>query len=186
MIPSAPGNRRKGQSFLRKEQIIFAYTNNSSIFASRKLKIASINGMKTSDSKFKQCFYFASGALARIVEKLAIDVWKKVDLSPSHAYVLLLVLDEPGIQPGTISGQLHLSPSTITRLLEKLESKKLVVRTSEGKLTNVYPTPKAKEIHPQMIACAEEFAGIYYKAIGKEECDGIIDAITKMADKLEH
>lgn len=141
--------------------------------------------MKTSESKFKQCFYFASGALARIVEKMAIDVWKKVDLSPSHAYVLMLVLEEPGIQPGAISGQLHLTPSTITRLLEKLESRKLVVRTTEGKLTNVYPTPRAKELNPQLIACAEEFAGIYYKALGREECDTLIESITKMADRLE-
>ncbi|WP_127133181.1 MarR family winged helix-turn-helix transcriptional regulator [Pseudoflavitalea rhizosphaerae] len=141
--------------------------------------------MKTSESKFRQCFYFASGALARIVEKMASDVWKKVDLSPSHAYVLLLVLDEPGMQPGSIAGQLHLTPSTITRLLEKLESKKLVVRTSEGKLTNVYPTPRAKELQPQLIACAEEFSQHYYKILGKEECDTLIDSITKMADQLD-
>jgi DNA-binding MarR family transcriptional regulator len=142
--------------------------------------------MKTSESKFKQCFYFASGALARIVEKLASDVWKQVDLSPSHAYVLLLVLDEPGMQPGAIAGQLHLTPSTITRLLEKLESKKLVVRTTEGKVTNVYPTPKAKELHPKMISCAEEFADHYYKILGRDACDKMIDTITKMADQLEH
>lgn len=142
--------------------------------------------MKISESKFKQCFYFASGALARIVEKMAIDVWKKVDLSPSHAYVLLLVLEEPGIQPGVISGQLHLTPSTITRLIEKLEAKKLVVRTSEGKITNVYPTPKAKELQPALIACANEFSDLYYDAVGHKECDQLIDSITKMADKLEH
>ncbi len=141
--------------------------------------------MKTSESKFKQCFYFASGALARIVEKMAIDVWKQVDLSPSHAYVLLLVLDEPGMQPGAIAGQLHLTPSTITRLLEKLETKKLVVRTSEGKLTNVYPTPKAKELYPKLVACAEEFAQHYYRILGQKECDTLIDSITKMADRLD-
>ncbi|MGN6419916.1 MAG: MarR family winged helix-turn-helix transcriptional regulator [Pseudobacter sp.] len=141
--------------------------------------------MKISESKFKQCFYFASGALARIVEKMAIDVWKKVDLSPSHAYVLLLVIEEPGIQPGVIANQLHLTPSTITRLIEKLESKKLVVRTSEGKITNVYPTPKAKELHPELVACANEFSKQYYDMLGQKECDHLIDTITKMADRLE-
>lgn len=141
--------------------------------------------MKISESKFKQCFYFASGALARIVEKMAIDVWKKVDLPPSHAYVLLLVIEEPGIQPGVIASQLHLTPSTITRLIEKLESKKLVVRTSEGKITNVYPTPKAKELHPELVACVNEFSNLYYDALGQKECDQLIDSITKMADRLE-
>ncbi len=147
--------------------------------------ISLVSGMKTSDSKFKQCFYFASGALARIVEKMAIEVWKEVDLSPSHAYVLMLVLEEPGMQPGAIAGQLHLTPSTITRLLEKLESRKLVVRTTEGKITNVYPTPKAKEMQSKLIALAEAFSQQYYKIVGREECDALIETITKMADQLE-
>ncbi|MGL5946450.1 MAG: MarR family winged helix-turn-helix transcriptional regulator, partial [Sediminibacterium sp.] len=96
--------------------------------------------MKITDSKYKQCLYFTSSALARKVEKLAIESWKKVDLSPSHAYLLMLVLDEPGMQPGVLAEELQLSPSTITRLIEKLELKKLVIRTTEGKITNVYPT----------------------------------------------
>ena len=141
--------------------------------------------MKTSESKYKQCIYFASNALARIVEKLSIEVWKKVDLSPSHAYLLMLVLEEPGMQPGAIAGQLRLTPSTITRLIEKLESRKLVVRTTEGKITNVYPTPKAKELYPQLIACATEFTNMYYEILGKEESDKLTRTMAKVADKLD-
>ena len=141
--------------------------------------------MKTSESKYKQCIYFASNALARVVEKLSIEEWKKVDLSPSHAYLLMLVLEEPGMQPGTIAGQLRLTPSTITRLIEKLESKKLVVRTVEGKLTNVYPTPKAKELQPRLIACAESFTKMYYNILGKEESDRLTRTMAKVADQLD-
>ncbi|NML20537.1 winged helix-turn-helix transcriptional regulator [Pseudoflavitalea sp. G-6-1-2] len=141
--------------------------------------------MKASESKYKQCMYFASNALARVVEKLSIDVWKKVDLSPSHAYLLMLVVEEPGMQPGSLAGQLRLTPSTITRLIEKLESRKLVVRTNEGKITNVYPTPKAKELFPKLIACATEFTTKYYAILGKEECDKLTRTMANMADKLD-
>ncbi|HET7897439.1 MAG TPA: MarR family winged helix-turn-helix transcriptional regulator, partial [Flavisolibacter sp.] len=125
--------------------------------------------MKTSCSKYAQCLYFTSAALARKIEKMATESWKKVGLSPSHAYVLIAVLEEPGIQPTALAEHLQLQPSTITRLVEKLEEKKLAVRTTEGKITNVYPTPKAKELQPKLMECMQEFYNKYAAVLGKEE-----------------
>jgi DNA-binding MarR family transcriptional regulator len=140
--------------------------------------------MKTSDSRYCKCIYFASGALARKIEKLAIESWKKVGLSPSHAYLLMMVIEEPGMQPGALAEELQLSPSTITRLIEKLEEKKLVVRTSEGKLTNVYPTPKGKEMLPQMQGCIADFNESYSSILGKDETSRFVQNIHKITDKL--
>ncbi|HVF95974.1 MAG TPA: MarR family winged helix-turn-helix transcriptional regulator [Flavisolibacter sp.] len=128
--------------------------------------------------------YFTSGALARKVEKLAVESWKPVDLSPSHAYLLMAVLEEPGIQPTTLGEHLQLQPSTITRLMQKLEEKKLVIRTTEGRLTNVYPTPKAKDIQPKMKECMQHFYERYTEALGKEESTKLVQSITRIADKL--
>jgi DNA-binding MarR family transcriptional regulator len=140
--------------------------------------------MKTSDSKYSKCLYFTSNALARKIDKLAQESWSKVDLSPSHAYLLMLALEEPGIQPSSIAEHLQLQPSTITRLLEKLEEKKLVIRTTEGKTTNVYPTPKGKELFPKMKECVNEFYSRYSAILGKEESAKLVQNIGKIADKL--
>lgn len=140
--------------------------------------------MKTGDSRFCQCLYFSTAALARKVEKLATESWKPVGLSPSHAYLLLAVLDEPGIQPTTLGEHLQLQPSTITRLMQKLEEKKLVIRTTEGRVTNVYPTPKAKELQPKMKECMNQFYQQYSQALGKDESTRLVQSITKVADKL--
>ncbi len=129
--------------------------------------------------------YFVSNALARKIEKLSISVWKKTNLSPSHAYLLMIVLDEPGVHPGSLSSELHLTPSTITRLIEKLEEKKLVTRTTEGKTTAVYPTSKAKDIRLLLKECAEEFAKKYVAVLGKEESSRLVQNMIKIADKLE-
>src|SRR4249919_1819869 len=102
--------------------------------------------MKMSESKYSKCMYFSANALARKIEKMALESWKPVNLSPSHAYLLMAVIEEPGIQPGMLAKELQLQPSTITRLIEKLEEKRLVVRTTGGKSTNVYPTPKGKDL----------------------------------------
>ena len=140
--------------------------------------------MKAANSKYCQCPYFSSNALARKIEKLANDSWKKVGLSPSHAYLLMLAIEEPGIQPSALVRQLLLTPSTITRLIEKLEEKKLVVRTTEGKLTNVYPTPKARAMLQDLKACLEHFYQNYSSVIGKEESARLVTNMNKLVDKL--
>ena len=140
--------------------------------------------MKAANSKYCQCLYFSSNALARKIEKLANDSWKKVGLTPSHAYLLMLAIEEPGIQPSALVKHLLLTPSTITRLIEKLEEKKLVVRTTEGKLTNVYPTPKAKSMLPDLKDCLTDFYQNYSSIIGKEESARLVNNMNKLVDKL--
>jgi DNA-binding MarR family transcriptional regulator len=140
--------------------------------------------MKTSESKYSSCLYFTANALARKIEKIAIDTWKRVDLSPSHAYLLMLTLDEPGIQAGQLAEQLQLTPSTITRLLEKLEEKKLVIRASEGKQTNVYPTQKAKEMKPLLNECLIDATDRFGKILSKEESKQFIKTMHHVSEQL--
>jgi MarR family transcriptional regulator, organic hydroperoxide resistance regulator len=141
--------------------------------------------MKTTDSKYCKCLYFASNALARKVEKLAQQSWSKVGLSPSHAYLLMMAIEEPGIQPSNLADNLQLQPSTITRLIEKLEEKKLLVRTTEGKVTNVYPSPKGKELLPRLKECLSEFYNNYASILGKDESARMVQNMGRIADKLE-
>lgn len=129
--------------------------------------------------------YFSSGALARRIEKLANRSWQPVGLSPSHAYLLMMAIDDPGIQPTDLSEELLLTPSTVTRLIEKLEEKKLVMRSSEGKMTRVYPTPKAKALRPQLQECLKEFYESYSNILGREESARLVQAINKVTDKLK-
>jgi DNA-binding MarR family transcriptional regulator len=140
--------------------------------------------VKAANSKYCQCLYFSSSALARKIEKLANHSWKKVGLTPSHAYLLMLAIEDPGIQPSALVKQLLLTPSTITRLIEKLEEKKLVVRTTEGKLTNVYPTPKAKAMLPDLKDCLNHFYQNYSAIIGKDESARLVTSMNKLVDKL--
>lgn len=141
--------------------------------------------MKTSECKYCQCLYFTANSLARKIEKLAIESWKAVNLPPSHAYLLMLIIEDAGIQPGALAEQMQLTPSTITRLIEKLEEKKLVVRTTEGKTTNVYPTPKAKELLPKLNSCVKHFYEKYSNILGKEESARLVANMNKVSDKLK-
>jgi DNA-binding MarR family transcriptional regulator len=140
--------------------------------------------MKSSESKYCRCLYFSANALARKSEKLARQSWDPVGLSPSHAYLLMLVIDDPGIQPGMIGEQLQLSPSTITRLLEKLEKQKLLVRIVEGRLANVYPTPKGKALKPDLDKALTNFYSIYSAILGKDESSALVRNMNAVSDQL--
>lgn len=140
--------------------------------------------MTPQDKRYYKCLYFSSNALARKTEKLAYDAWSKVDLSPSHGYLLLLVIDEPGIQPTAIASCLHLTPSTVTRLIAKLEEKKLIYRTTEGKITNVYPSAKGNALHPTLMECQKAFITHYTNILGDTESTKLAVKLMNVTDQL--
>jgi DNA-binding MarR family transcriptional regulator len=140
--------------------------------------------MRASESSYSKCMYFASGALARRTEKLAQEAWKPVGLSPSHAYLLMMVIGDPGIQPSAIVAELLLTPSTITRLIEKLEEKKLVHRDYQSKCTYVFPTAKGKALLPQLQDCVKTFYEGYSTVLGKDESAKFVQAMNRITDKL--
>jgi DNA-binding MarR family transcriptional regulator len=140
--------------------------------------------VKACESKFSRCLYFSSQAFARKVERLAVEHWKPLGLAPSHAYLLVLALEQPGIQPGKMAEQLQLSPSTITRLIEKLEEQKLVIRESVGKESHIHPTARAKALFPQMREVMARFYQAYKTALGEEASMGLIAEMNALTDQL--
>lgn len=140
--------------------------------------------MKTSESTYCRCLYFSANALARKVEKLAEKSWAPVGLSPSHAYLLMLVIDKPGILPSELADQLFLKPSTITRLVDKLEKSKLVIRVSEGKNISIYASPRANKMRDELKACLAHFYQSYSNILGREESARFIQSMNTLTDKL--
>ena len=140
--------------------------------------------MKVKESKYNNCLYFAANTLARKIERLAIECWKPVNLPPSHAYLLMMVLEEPGLHPGILANHLQLSPSTITRLIEKLEEKNLVIRLTEGRTTKVYPSEVGKILFPLLRDCLSDFHTNSCEIIGKTESEKMVSDMCFIADKL--
>lgn len=85
--------------------------------------------------------------------RMAEEEFSKVGLSPSYAFLIMTVAKKQGIQPGEISKALELTPSTITRLIEKMEKKGLLRRKFEGKTTEVYITAKGEALTDEIKKC---------------------------------
>lgn len=135
-------------------------------------------------SRFAGCLYFSSQAFARKVEKLAVKCWQPAGIGPSHGYLLLVVLNEPGVQPTLLCEQLQLTPSTITRLIEKLEEKKLVKRTTDGKQTNVFPTEIAKQQTELYTDCVQQFSNAYIQLLGAQQSKALVESLCTLSDRL--
>jgi len=141
--------------------------------------------MEKCQSKYCGCLYYSANALARIITKLADDAFSFTGLSSSYVFLLMTVNDKPGIQPTEISQQMHLTPSTVTRLIEKMEHKNLLERKQVGRTTEVYPTETSLALNPTFKEAWKKFGETYADLIGKEEGIQLTNQISTAIAKLE-
>ena len=107
---------------------------------------------------FEDNLYFTVNAFARELSVVAESYFSVIDLTPSDAMLMLVVSSKPNVQPTEVSERIKLAPSTITRMVEKLEKKDLLVRTSESKYTFINATEKGKNLFP---AISETWLNVY-------------------------
>lgn len=141
--------------------------------------------MERCNSKYCGCLYYSTNALSRIMTKMADEEFAVTGLSSSYAFLLMTVNDKPGIQPKEISEQMQLTPSTITRLIEKMEQKKLLERKSTGRITEVYPTEKSKEMDKKIKEAWINLYHRYSEIIGEAEAKELTTNIYSAVNKLE-
>jgi DNA-binding MarR family transcriptional regulator len=132
---------------------------------------------------FEECLYFNSNTLARTVSRIWTNAYRQVNLSPPHAFLLRLVLAKPGLFPREIADELNLSRSTITRFLDSLEKRKLLVRKPtdrDGRELRVYPTQVAKQIHQKLDDIGADLTKLMAKTVGKNELSQMVAELRKM------
>ncbi len=136
-------------------------------------------------SPYCKCLYYSSNALARILTKIAEEEFAITGLAPSYAFVVMTVNNNPGLQAGEISEIMMLTPSTVTRLLEKLESQDLIKRHTEGRTTLVYPTKKSVELNDLIKASWLKIYKRYEKVLGEKFAIQLTGDIYQSAIMLE-
>ncbi len=124
--------------------------------------------MSGEDSQFCGCLYFTANALARTLTKMAEEEFSITGLSPSYAFVLKAVNRTPGIQPKTLSQEMMLTPSTITRFVDKLEAKGYLTRKSEGRTSLLFPTQKSLDLAETIQVAWSNLYNRYSAMMGEE------------------
>ena len=146
--------------------------------------------MKNNTNTYKQnckidgCLFFSTTKLARELNKLAEDAFSKTGLSPSHAVLLYMINLKGKIQQKDVGEQLHLTPSTITRLIDKLERKGYVEKQSEGKNVCLLSTPKGEAQQDEIVGAWNLLHNGYQNILTEEEMLHFLEISGKLLEKL--
>lgn len=137
---------------------------------------------------FERCLYFNVNALTRAVNRIWDEAFAEFELSPSHAYLIRLVLAEPGLSPKNIGIELKLEKSTITRFIDSLQKKGLLRRTKgesgDAREQGIYPTKKAQKIATQLNKKGDLLYKKMTKNIGKSELSALVKQLRKIEKTL--
>ncbi|MGE3801184.1 MAG: MarR family winged helix-turn-helix transcriptional regulator, partial [Candidatus Kapaibacterium sp.] len=91
----------------------------------------------------------------------------------------------PGITPTELSGELRLTPSTITRLVEKLEANGFVQRKTQGRQTEVHPTEKSLALDQQLRISWKNLYQEYTTLLGEKEAVSLTHSLNRAVGVLE-
>jgi len=116
---------------------------------------------------------------------MAEEEFRITGLSPSHAFLLMTVNDNPGIGPKALSEHLLLAPSTVTRFADSLVHKGLIVRKSEGRETSLTLTPEGKKMQKSIMKAWKNLHKRYSKVLGKNKGDEFTQQVDKMSLLLQ-
>ena len=137
------------------------------------------------DCRLNDCLFFSCAKLARVLGKTADDAFSKTGLSPSHALLLYIVNQNGEIHQKEIGERLHLTPSTITRFVEKLEGKRLVSRKTNGKNVYICTTEKGLLLQSEIIIAWNDLHTVYEDILTEDETRQFIEISRKLLEKLE-
>jgi len=134
--------------------------------------------------ELNNCLYFTSNKLSRMIGKMAEQEFKITRLSPTYAFLLSIVNKKEGIVQKEIGEILHMSSSTITRFIDKLENKNLLKRVKKGKNSLIYLTEKGKQKQAEIDQAWDNLHQRYEKIIGPKEAE-IVENINKISNQIE-
>ena len=142
--------------------------------------------MSKDDSQFCGCLYFSANALGRALTKMAEEEFSITGLSPSYAFVLRAVNLKPGIQPKDLSREMMLTPSTITRFVDKLVLRGFLTRQAEGRTSLIHPTQKSLDLAETIQVAWSNLHKRYSALIGEELADELTAQTYQASRSLEN
>ncbi len=115
---------------------------------------------------------------------MAEEEFASTGLTPSYAFVLMTVNSQPGIQPKELSKHMQLTPSTVTRLVEKLETRGFLERNIIGRSTEIHPTSKSLELNDKLMKTWKNLYNRYSDLIGENEGKDLTQKIKNALDNI--
>lgn len=139
---------------------------------------------KNIQESLDSCLFFTVKKLDRALNKLAEESFQKVGMTPTYAFILLILAEEDGRLQKDIAQILYIAPSTLTRLVEKLVYKGYVTTLTEGRTRKVYLTVNGRELLPDIQEAWDNLHARYKAILGDDYADDLASIINLNSEKL--
>lgn len=130
------------------------------------------------------CLFFTVNSLTRSINEMTEKAFETVGISASYGHLMLLIIDIPNQKLGELSEKMNVKPSTMTRLIDKLQTKGLVERTTTGRLVRISPTAKGVALRPKIMEALKVLYNNYCEVLGKDFAVKLTEDIHKANLKL--
>lgn len=136
---------------------------------------------------FDHCLYFNTTALARTLEREWSRAFKPFGLTPSQAFMLRVVLDQPGLLQSAVAQTMVISRPTATRTLDGLQERSLVERRStprDGREYAIFPTASALALKDALNAASGEVTARLKKELGAADFNETVGKVKNVRSTL--
>jgi len=133
---------------------------------------------------FDKCLYFNLATLSRQITKIWSDEFASLGLSPSHGYLLMAIDANPNASQKELREILELDPSTVTRFIDGLESKKLIERSSAGKGGQVSLTTHGRKLVKTANRTGLALRNQMHATFGEDVFNDVVGKLAQMKETL--
>lgn len=137
---------------------------------------------------FERCLYFNLNALTRKVNRVWDSEVRQTGLSAPHAYVMRIVLSEPGVSQKQLAEELHLDPSTVTRFVDALAKRRLVRRDTshtDRRSATIFPTAEGKQLRRKLEKIGDTLFQTMRTRLGDKRFQELVSALREARNALE-
>jgi DNA-binding MarR family transcriptional regulator len=136
---------------------------------------------------FDHCLYFNTTSLARQLERIWSEAFKRFDLTPSQAFTLRAVLQKPGMLHSELAGTLKIARATATRAVDGLVARGLVERRptkQDGRESEIHPTAEAVRLKDDLNAASGEVTARLKGELGDDVFAGFVQQARSIGDHM--
>ncbi len=129
---------------------------------------------------FEQCLYFNTTALARVLERAWSRAFKPFGLTPSQAFMLRVVLKQPGMLQSALAREMVIQRPTATRVLDGLQKLGLVQRcptANDAREMAIFPTAEARAIEQALNAASAEVTRRLKEELGTDDFSQVVSNV---------